>query len=75
MKIMSVVGARPQFVKLGPIVSACRESNSVDHIIVHTGQHYDSLLSDVFFRDLRTPPHTFSSGSARLATVGRPVRC
>ena len=55
MKIMSVVGARPQFVKLGPIVSACRASVGVEHIIVHTGQHYDRLMSDVFFSDLRIP--------------------
>ena len=55
MKIMSVVGARPQFVKLGAIVSACRDLGGVHHIIVHTGQHYDPLLSDVFFKDLTIP--------------------
>ncbi len=51
MRILSVVGARPQFVKLAPID---RELNArgAEHIIVHTGQHYDPLLSDVFFRDL-----------------------
>lgn len=52
MKIMSVVGARPQFVKLGPIARAAANHSEVEHIIVHTGQHYDPLLSDVFFRDL-----------------------
>lgn len=52
---MSVVGARPQFVKLGPIAQACRDRGDVEHIIVHTGQHYDPLLSDVFFRDLGIP--------------------
>lgn len=52
---MSVVGARPQFVKLGPIAKACQARGDVDHIIVHTGQHYDPLLSDVFFRDLEIP--------------------
>jgi len=55
VKIMSVVGARPQFVKLGPIVRVCAELPEVEHIIVHTGQHYDPLLSDVFFRDLGIP--------------------
>ncbi len=55
VKIMSVVGARPQFVKLGPIVKACEARGDVEHIIVHTGQHYDPLLSDVFFRDLGIP--------------------
>lgn len=51
MKIISVVGARPQFVKLAPIHRAAA-SAGVDHVIVHTGQHYDPMLSDVFFEDL-----------------------
>ncbi|WP_353112134.1 UDP-N-acetylglucosamine 2-epimerase (non-hydrolyzing) [Microbacterium sp.] len=51
MRILSVVGARPQFVKLAPIDRAARAAG-VDHVIVHTGQHYDPLLSDVFFDEL-----------------------
>ena len=53
MRVLSVVGARPQFVKLAPISSAM--AGRVDHIVVHTGQHYDELMSDVFFRDLGIP--------------------
>lgn len=53
MKVISVVGARPQFVKLAPISRAI--SDRAEHFIVHTGQHYDDLLSDVFFEDLRIP--------------------
>ncbi len=51
MKIVSVVGARPQFVKLAPVARAAREAE-VAHVIVHTGQHYDPMLSDVFFDEL-----------------------
>jgi UDP-N-acetylglucosamine 2-epimerase (non-hydrolysing) len=53
MRVLSVVGARPQFVKLAPISAAMVDR--VDHIVVHTGQHYDELMSDVFFRDLGIP--------------------
>lgn len=52
MRILSVVGARPQFVKLGPIARAFRARDGIEHAIVHTGQHYDPMLSDVFFADL-----------------------
>lgn len=51
VKIVSVVGARPQFVKLAPIHKAALAAG-VQHVIVHTGQHYDPMLSDVFFEDL-----------------------
>ncbi|WP_448003836.1 non-hydrolyzing UDP-N-acetylglucosamine 2-epimerase [Agromyces bauzanensis] len=54
MKILSVVGARPQFVKLSPIADAAGRAG-VEHVIVHTGQHYDPMLSDVFFTELGIP--------------------
>lgn len=54
MKVLSVVGARPQFVKLSPMAEAFSEAG-VEHVIVHTGQHYDAAMSDVFFADLKIP--------------------
>lgn len=51
---MSVVGARPQFVKLSPIATAFNAAD-IEHVIVHTGQHYDALLSDSFFQELGIP--------------------
>lgn len=51
MRVISVVGARPQFVKLAPIDREFR-ARGIEHVIVHTGQHYDPMLSDVFFEDL-----------------------
>lgn len=61
MKLLSVVGARPQFVKLAPIARAAIEAG-VEHVIVHTGQHYDAMLSDVFFDDLQIPAPTVHLG-------------
>lgn len=64
MRVLSVVGARPQFVKLAPIDKALKAAG-VDHVIVHTGQHYDPMLSDVFFEDLgiSTPQEHLGVGS------------
>lgn len=55
VKVLSVVGARPQFVKLAPIDRALRKQ-CIDHVIVHTGQHYAPLLSQSFFDELAIPP-------------------
>jgi UDP-N-acetylglucosamine 2-epimerase (non-hydrolysing) len=54
VKILSVVGARPQFVKLAPIAAAVTAAGH-EHVIVHTGQHYDEELSGVFFAGLGIP--------------------
>jgi UDP-N-acetylglucosamine 2-epimerase (non-hydrolysing) len=55
VKVLSVVGARPQFVKLGPIARQFAENRDIEHVIVHTGQHYDAAMSRVFFDDLGIP--------------------
>ena len=61
MRVISVVGARPQFVKLAAIARGMRDSG-IDHVIVNTGQHYDSNLSEVFFVDLEIPAANFNLG-------------
>src|SRR5438477_10814950 len=51
MRVLSVVGNRPQLIKSGPLSVALREAG-IDEIVVHTGQHYDPELSQVFFDEL-----------------------
>lgn len=65
MRVLSIVGARPQFVKLAPIDHAFRAAG-VDHVIVHTGQHYDERMSGEFFTELNisAPDVNLNVGSA-----------
>ncbi|MBI3272538.1 MAG: UDP-N-acetylglucosamine 2-epimerase (non-hydrolyzing) [Planctomycetes bacterium] len=55
MKLLLVVGARPNFMKAAPILKALREFPEVRSLLVHTGQHYDFSMSQAFFRDLELP--------------------
>ena len=79
MKVLIVVGARPNFVKAAPLLKAIREFNAAHEgfgdtirpVLVHTGQHYDVPMSERFFRDLDLPaPDAFlgaGSGITRRA--------
>src|SRR6185369_10344915 len=55
MKILNVVGARPNFMKIAPIVEEMQKAPDLHGILIHTGQHYSEGMSDVFFRDLGIP--------------------
>jgi UDP-GlcNAc3NAcA epimerase len=57
MKIISVLGARPQFIKASPVCTALRKAGH-EEILIHTGQHYDDKMSEIFFTELSLPrPH------------------
>ncbi len=60
MKVMSIVGARPQFIKSAPVIRAIERNNEkkpfkIQHILMHTGQHYDENMSKIFFDELEIP--------------------
>lgn len=58
MKVITIVGARPQFIKLGPFSRELRKYHT--ELIIHTGQHFDTEMSDLFFRDLEIPEPDFN---------------
>jgi len=67
--IVCVCGARPNFMKIGPIVDALEQTSSVETLLVHTGQHYDDKMSRLFFDELRIrkPDLNLEVGSATHA--------
>ena len=67
MQILSIVGNRPQFIKSAPLSLALR--NRTDEVVLHTGQHYDHELSQVFFDELglEPPKHRLEAGSGSHA--------
>lgn len=79
MKILSVLGARPQFIKAATVNQAIRSHNQnnthqIEEIIVHTGQHFDANMSDIFFEELQIPSPNYNLGIASLnhgAMTGR----
>jgi UDP-GlcNAc3NAcA epimerase len=72
MKIVTVVGARPQFIKAATISRLLLHDPDVEEILVHTGQHYDPNMSDIFFKELNIPHPDFNlevgSGSHAVQT-------
>lgn len=70
MKILSIVGARPNLVKIAPLLTAMRSNNGIEAILVHTGQHYDEKLSGIFFEQMgiRRPDINLDVGSGSQAS-------
>lgn len=65
MRLLSIVGARPQFVKVAVVAGALKshlQASSIEHRILHTGQHYDPGMSDCFFRELHIPAPNYHLG-------------
>lgn len=74
MKIISIVGARPNFMKIAPFCAALKQYPEIEHLLVHTGQHYDCRMSDSFFTDLGIPEpdiHLNIGSGTHAEQVGR----
>jgi UDP-N-acetylglucosamine 2-epimerase len=65
MKVISIVGARPQFIKLAPLCDEIRKHKDIEHIVINSGQHYDYQMSKQFFDELNilTPKYNLEVGS------------
>ncbi len=53
LKVMTVVGTRPEIIRLSAVINRLDQSEAIDHILVHTGQNYDYELNEVFFEDFK----------------------
>ncbi len=62
IRIISVAGARPNFMKIAPLMDAFRNTSPIEPLLVHTGQHYDERMSDLFFRQLGIPKPDINLG-------------
>ena len=74
LKVMTVVGTRPEIIRLSRVMSALDNSKAIEHIIVHTGQNYDYELNQIFFDDLqiRKPDYFLNAaGSTATETIGK----
>jgi len=74
MKVLTIVGARPQFVKAAAVSRAFSKVPEITEIIIHTGQHFDENMSDIFFNQMQIPKPHYNLGIDSLghgAMTGR----
>ena len=74
LKVLTVVGTRPEIIRLSEVIKRLDETASIEHILVHTGQNYDYELNEVFFKDLglRKPDYFLNAaGSNATTTIGQ----
>ena len=74
MKILSVVGTRPNFIKIAPLVNEMAKHPEIEQILVHTGQHYDREMSKFFFDDLGIPKPDINLGIGSASDVAQTAK-
>ena len=73
LKVMTVVGTRPEIIRLSAVINRLNECEAIEHILVHTGQNYDYELNEVFFEDfnLKKPDYFLNSATGKpMETIG-----
>jgi len=73
LKVVTVVGTRPEIIRLSRVIAALDHSKAIDHILIHTGQNYDYTLNEIFFKELgiREPDHFLeAAGKSTTETIG-----
>lgn len=73
LKVVTVVGTRPEIIRLSRVIAALDNSKAIDHVLIHTGQNYDYTLNEIFFKELgiRTPDHFLeAAGKTATETIG-----
>ena len=73
LKVMTVVGTRPEIIRLSAVLNKLEQSNAIEHTLVHTGQNYDYELNEVFFKDfnLRKPDYFLNAATGTATeTIG-----
>ncbi|MDX4036799.1 non-hydrolyzing UDP-N-acetylglucosamine 2-epimerase [Aliarcobacter skirrowii] len=74
LKVMTIVGTRPEIIRLSAVIAKLEESTAIEHILVHTGQNYDYELNEVFFNDfnLKKPDYFLNAaGCGASETIGK----
>jgi len=74
LKVMTIVGTRPEIIRLSSVIAKLESSDAIEHIVVHTGQNYDYELNEVFFNDfnLRKPDYFLdAAGGGATETIGK----
>jgi len=74
LKVMTIVGTRPEIIRLSAVIAKLEESEAIEHIVVHTGQNYDYELNEVFFKDfnLKKPDYFLNAaGASASETIGK----
>ena len=74
IKVMTVVGTRPEIIRLSRVIDRLHNSEVIEHVLVHTGQNYDYTLNEIFFEDLQVPQPDFylkAAGENAAQTIGK----